>query len=166
MIRHRQKPERAKVSARWKIMLILALLLIASFMYVSPDAKELQTYEVKLETQDADFRLLLKSHDTNLSATKAEMIREKDQDYLSIMIGKGGIDEAIFRTVNLSSGLELGIDTGLESLSMEGYDTAKAFAIDPEKIDFQNATFTIQAKGKQLFKCKEYDFEGQRCFRN
>lgn len=37
------------------------------------------------------------------------------------------------------------------------------FAIDPEKINFQNATMTKIAKGKALYKCKNWDYANDMC---
>ena len=38
------------------------------------------------------------------------------------------------------------------------------FAIDPEKINFESAVMTKVAKGKALYKCKEWNYGADTCF--
>jgi len=40
---------------------------------------------------------------------------------------------------------------------------SEVYAIDPVGFNFTNATVTVIAKGKQLFKCKDWDFNNQTC---
>jgi len=80
-----------------------------------------------------------------------------------IDIQKNKIAYASFSDVNLSSDFELGIDVDVAEIKIESYITARSYAIDPSGIDFSNATFVINATGRQLFKCAEYDFSNQEC---
>ncbi len=56
---------------------------------------------------------------------------------------------------------------GLESLPVSttpfGKNSAQAYAIDPTALVFDNATVTIRAKGTELFKCAEWDFDSRVC---
>ncbi|MFC1723894.1 hypothetical protein ACFL0V_07175 [Nanoarchaeota archaeon] len=40
------------------------------------------------------------------------------------------------------------------------------YAIDPEALNFTNATVTVTAKGTELYKCKDWNFENQSCYGN
>lgn len=44
-----------------------------------------------------------------------------------------------------------------------GPNVARLFAIDPSRMDFENATVTLVARGDTLYKCRDWIFENQSC---
>jgi hypothetical protein len=75
------------------------------------------------------------------------------------------IEEVRLKDVDLSSGD--GFDLGLEYLSPNelpfGKSARQAFAIDPTMLSFTSGEVSVRAKGSELYKCAEWDFEGQLC---
>ncbi|MFC1742153.1 DNRLRE domain-containing protein, partial [Nanoarchaeota archaeon] len=53
------------------------------------------------------------------------------------------------------------VDDVAETGDLAGF--AEVYAIDPTAVNFSNATVTVVATGQQLLKCKEWDFDAQRC---
>ena len=49
----------------------------------------------------------------------------------------------------------------IEDLSEEQF--TQSYAIDPTGLNFTSATVTVQAKGHELYKCAEWDFDKQTC---
>ncbi|NJL44060.1 MAG: hypothetical protein HC945_01920 [Nitrosarchaeum sp.] len=74
-----------------------------------------------------------------------------------------GVPVREIRFQDLEYGRELQV--GLEDLA--GVEAARgflqAYAIDPEALNFTNATVSATAVGHDLYKCAEYDFQGQVC---
>jgi hypothetical protein len=62
------------------------------------------------------------------------------------------------------SGLRAGgnIDIGVENIPTEGI-AEQAYAIDPTRMSFDNATITVKAKGTYLYKCAAWNFTTQEC---
>jgi len=67
--------------------------------------------------------------------------------------------------VELSEGA--GLDLGLEYLSPNalpfGKSARQAFAIDPTKLNFASGEVSVLARGSELYKCAEWDFESRLC---
>jgi hypothetical protein len=57
------------------------------------------------------------------------------------------------------------IDLGIDDVPETGENSkwAEVYAIDPTKLEFENATVTAVAKGTELWKCSDWAFEEQRC---
>jgi hypothetical protein len=73
-----------------------------------------------------------------------------------------------FNNLDYSNGIELDFeDLELEQLSIDKYsreDFIDIFAINPEKILFEDALVTFTATGNSLWKCEEYNFETRTCY--
>ncbi|MFH1915811.1 MAG: LamG-like jellyroll fold domain-containing protein [Nanoarchaeota archaeon] len=166
MIRKKYGQEREKGFGIWRFILILSLLLMASVALLTVRQNELNTYEIIPLNFNSSVKFLLTSHNDNLGDVNMQVLAVDEEHVgdLQIEINKDSIGNATFNRVNISSHFELMIDTEIIGLKVKGYDTAKAFAIDPTKIEFENATFTIKATGKQLFKCVEWNFSEQKCY--
>ena len=57
-------------------------------------------------------------------------------------------------------------EIGMESLSPDLFENRlplQAYAIDPTSLTFTEAEVTVTAKGNELYKCAEWDFESQTC---
>ncbi len=73
----------------------------------------------------------------------------------------GPVEKIAFLDLNISGFMELGIDDVPES-GRTG--VVEIYAIDPTKLDFTEANVTVVAKGEELFKCKDWNFETRECF--
>ena len=58
--------------------------------------------------------------------------------------------------------INLGIDDVPET--GDNSEWIEVYAIDPTKLEFENATVTAVAKGNVLYKCREWDFDEQNCY--
>jgi len=83
---------------------------------------------------------------------------------------KGGrpfapVEEITLSNVDMSAGE--GFDLGLEYLSPNeipfGKSARQAYAIDPTNVTFDSGEVSVRAKGTELYKCAEWDFESQVC---
>ena len=64
-----------------------------------------------------------------------------------------------FNDLELKNGtLNLGIEELNESPFVQSY------AVDPEKMNFTNATVTVTAKGGSLYKCRQWNFSEKKCY--
>jgi hypothetical protein len=74
-----------------------------------------------------------------------------------------GMEEIEFHDVDLSTTFDLRVEDVPASRSAEG--AVRTFAIDPSSIAFADAQITMVASdsGRQLLKCKEWDFASQTC---
>jgi hypothetical protein len=160
MIRQSHGMDGEKGFASWQILVSIGIIMLAfvGLIYILTLDQGLETYDVT--PVDSNTKFLVRSHN-DLSEIQIELM---DKNNVKFEIDKQKILNASFHEVNLTSNFEIGIDTEIINLKIEGYNTANAYAIDPTKIDFSNATFVINATGKQLFKCVEYDFEKQNCY--
>ncbi|MFC1648284.1 hypothetical protein ACFL1B_02385 [Nanoarchaeota archaeon] len=68
------------------------------------------------------------------------------------------------KEVNYTGSLELKLEALDEKPQIKGKKAIEAFAIDPSEVDFESGTITRIATGKQLWKCKDWDFDSQTCF--
>lgn len=74
----------------------------------------------------------------------------------------GPVKKIEFHDLDISTGLaELGIDDTPET-GRRGIK--EIYAIDPTKLNFTEAKVTAIAKGHELLKCKDWNFEKQECF--
>jgi len=51
-----------------------------------------------------------------------------------------------------------------EKINLSVKKTMNSFAIDPTSLDFSNAIMTLNAKGSELYKCKDWNFTEQKCY--
>jgi len=158
MTRQRYRLKREKGFVSWKTMLFIFLILVAIGLFLIPKYK-INIYNITPE--NSSNKVILKSH--NELGGIGNVIIDENKN-MAIEIKKDRIINASFNNVKNSSNIEIGIDTNILKLSIKDYSTVKAYAIDPIKINFSNATFVINATGRQLFKCVEYDFEKQNCY--
>lgn len=83
----------------------------------------------------------------------------RDISFSNLEIDETGID---LKTKKLNKRFELN-QTNKKGES-EKIILNDLFAIDPEQIKFQNATMTKVAKGKALYKCKDWNYSTDTCF--
>ncbi|MEM7815005.1 MAG: hypothetical protein QXF55_01535, partial [Candidatus Aenigmatarchaeota archaeon] len=93
-------------------------------------------------------------------------IAEPEPDYYTIEIRPAShpIKEIIINDAVLSAGSEaaMRIDDVPEDIITE-YQFVEVYAIDPTALNFTEATVTATAKGTELWKCKDWNFEARRC---
>lgn len=85
---------------------------------------------------------------------------------VNILVGTRNIEriQLYGLDINSSNNLTLGIDDiPHEKLAMDSQVVKKAFAIDPSGLDFINGTVTSTAAGRELWKCKDWNFITQTC---
>ena len=87
------------------------------------------------------------------------IIKEKQ---IKILPDKGPVKKIILNNIQ-STELNLGLDDAPENIPAPLGKWEEVYAINPTQIKFTNATITAKAKGTKLYKCKEWDFENQKC---
>ncbi|MFH1641540.1 MAG: hypothetical protein ABIC04_01440, partial [Nanoarchaeota archaeon] len=69
---------------------------------------------------------------------------------------------------NLDIGENQTIDLKIDDVPKEkikiSKDVKNSFAIDPSNLNFTNATMTVEAKGTELWKCRDWNFSTQSCY--
>ncbi|MEM4397193.1 MAG: hypothetical protein QW757_01050 [Candidatus Woesearchaeota archaeon] len=75
------------------------------------------------------------------------------------------IQKIKFKDLNLDNGFDLDVEDLNPDILNKQYNRnfIKAFAINPENLDFSEAILTSIAEGKTLYKCAEWDFFSQKC---
>jgi hypothetical protein len=79
---------------------------------------------------------------------------------------EGPVQDILFENVEIKDESSLGLKIDLEVPEGEGPEDvkiARAYAIDPTAMEFDEALVTAVAEGNSLYKCKDWKFEGQRC---
>ncbi|MEM2873973.1 MAG: PGF-pre-PGF domain-containing protein [Candidatus Nanoarchaeia archaeon] len=73
------------------------------------------------------------------------------------------IKEIVFTDININQNVTafIKLDDVPETENYERY--TEIYAIDPTALNFTEATVTVTAKGSELWKCKDWDFEARRC---
>ncbi|MFH1506365.1 MAG: Ig-like domain-containing protein, partial [archaeon] len=104
-----------------------------------------------------------------LAMTELELETDEDITDATLRFQDKPVNEIKFRNINTRDNPLI----GFEELPKEKYNikdekgilkpVIKAYAIDPTQLNFTNATVTATAKGTELWKCKEWDFENQTC---
>ncbi len=61
---------------------------------------------------------------------------------------------------NITTGPDL--DIRIDDLVRE--DFTQSYAIDPENLNFTNATVNVTAQGTELYKCEDWDYDSQECY--
>jgi len=75
------------------------------------------------------------------------------------------IQEIYFRDLEVDSSFtgELGLANLAKDKTPFGKYTSQAYAIDPTKLSFTEAEVTVTARGSELYKCAEWEFDSQIC---
>ncbi len=127
------------------------------------DAPE-QIYEIGIET------LKIRNSKNQIIFTEAKKLRrvKGDQTRLTtfIQLNHESIKSVELENLNLElqENQNLGIDdVPKQKINILGKEVQKSYAIDPSSLNFTNGIVTIQATGKELYKCAEWDFASQNC---
>jgi hypothetical protein len=78
---------------------------------------------------------------------------------------KSHVKNIRFRNVEYTGSFELGLDH-LEgnTLRIRDMNYVRAFALDPTRLNFSEATVTLTAAGNVLWKCIDWNFSEQKCY--
>lgn len=103
---------------------------------------------------------VLKIRDSKGQEIGAQITENKDKGEVEVIANSGPVKKIVFYNLkNPSSSIDLGID---EVGVKDGF--SKVYAIDPTRLEFDNATVTVTATGTELYKCKDWNFTEQSCF--
>ncbi|MFW6014293.1 MAG: hypothetical protein ACOCZ6_04005 [Nanoarchaeota archaeon] len=83
---------------------------------------------------------------------------EQAMENLLIRNITNAIDSIEFYNITTGRDLDIRLD------DLERQDFVQSFAIDPEQLNFTNATVNITAQGQEIYKCEEWDYESQSCY--
>ncbi|MBW2989493.1 hypothetical protein KY358_04205, partial [Candidatus Woesearchaeota archaeon] len=101
-----------------------------------------------------------------ISARKADReIRViKGRYRIRVNISRGPVRKIEFNDVELRKNMTrfLGIDE-VDENKIKEKSFVNAYAIDPSNLNFTDAVVTVTAAGTSLYKCQDWDFEGQAC---
>jgi 3-dehydroquinate dehydratase len=147
----------AEMKAR-KILGIAALILIIGMLGLVLMTQSIMPIAEKINEKSITGKIVINEKEVpvfvkdNKGATDAQISYEND----TLTISKE--DKKLeFSGIKEEAEINVGFDDKIDSRFIESY------AIDPTKINFSSAKLTTVAKGKSLFKCKEWDFEKQEC---
>jgi hypothetical protein len=98
------------------------------------------------------------------AASTLEKFSLAEEQDIELKLNKDSVKSIRFHNVRNADHMLGFEELPVESVIMEGMTTNAVYAIDPTGVDFDNATVTAVAKGYELFKCKDYDFDAQHCF--
>jgi hypothetical protein len=126
-----------------------------------PSYLELGDKPIKLKDGN-DKELDYKVFREDKSRLRTQALSELNQKYI-LKIEDSKIKQIDFKTSDIVAGSEIRIEE-LQDQIVEDNEAVSAYAIDPTGFLLGNSTVTVTAKGTQLWKCKDWDFEKQYCF--
>ncbi|MFH1641753.1 MAG: hypothetical protein ABIC04_02545 [Nanoarchaeota archaeon] len=118
-----------------------------------------------------EIEIKVRSNKNQIRSRKASILQKRVlpsqtgiQDVELIPEGKA-INKIVFRNLDIRQDLELGFDDIKDTVKIRkiNKNLRKLYAIDPSKLSFSEATVTSIATGRELFKCKDWNFDIQEC---
>jgi hypothetical protein len=85
---------------------------------------------------------------------------------LEVTPARGPIKKLLLKEVDLTTESSLGLEELPKTFPSPLGRWAQVYAIDPTNLNFQEGLVTVIAKGVNLYKCKDYNFEEQDCYGN
>lgn len=119
--------------------------------------------------EDADFQALnttlelVKDNETVYNSTDEEhSVRASKGRYNITIMPK---DDLPVKKIELEKDIDADIDqiVDIDEIPESGTDYSQTYAIDPKIDEAVNASITVTATGKELFKCADWDFEAREC---
>ncbi|MBU2523329.1 MAG: hypothetical protein KKE23_03500, partial [Nanoarchaeota archaeon] len=106
--------------------------------------------------------------DQNQNAISASIVSDEDKKTLTVTPENSVIKQIEFNDLidNGKNTLRMSTMSGEVSIQEEAFENkfVQSYSIDPTELNFTNATVTVQAKGSELYKCKDWNFTTQTCF--
>ncbi|MGM5480554.1 MAG: DUF2341 domain-containing protein, partial [Nanobdellota archaeon] len=141
---------------------------------IDVDSDSLTTRTVSSRSNTSSSDTISSSDDKlssdNIIAQKELLLDQKQQELtsqlpshvnltLNFNHSSSKVKKISFSNINIDNNeLPLGFD---DSISVDR--AVSSFAVDPEQVDFTNATITVNATGTELYKCKDWNFTTQTC---
>lgn len=101
---------------------------------------------------------------TNITVVKKKpLFFGREETFVSVKPTSGPVSSIVFEGMAEMSALEFGLQD-MDDSDYEDSALTNLYAIDPTKVNFTSAQVTVEARGRSLFKCVEYDFEAQECW--
>jgi hypothetical protein len=131
-----------------------------SFLVTDTRGNYLNTYFVIRDTINKNIYEgnILEIQDVNLSPSNYDV---------DIYFGQSTIKKMSMHSIRETRGIDMHIEdipvAALHARSIDVHSLAQAFAIDPTGTDFASAEITFSSQGRDLLKCKEYDFTNRIC---
>ncbi len=97
----------------------------------------------------------------NLSL-KLKSLKQTLPNKLTVEIEDSPVKKIEFTNLALDNAT-LKIDNINKKFKINNKDIVNSYAIDPTQLSFDNATVTVTARGIELWKCKDWDFNQQLC---
>jgi hypothetical protein len=139
------------------------------------DSKEVKRDHI-LEIRDRNTGETLKNVISNSDQKNTLDFRMQNMEYeeailyenhpydMVINFESGPVKGIELKDIMLKENLELGIDeVNISRIGIVGSNSVRAFAIDPEKLDFDYGIVTSIAQGKLLWKCANWNFNISEC---
>lgn len=101
---------------------------------------------------------------------EVEEVSSEDSYDLELDISSKDIKKIKFRGISLKKdeGIELGIDDVPSDIvkikNIKNKKVLNSYAIDPTKLTFTDAIVSVDAKGSELWKCKDWNFSTESCY--
>ncbi|MBS3164642.1 hypothetical protein J4439_04380, partial [Candidatus Woesearchaeota archaeon] len=107
---------------------------------------------VKLQLGNADFFVRVADLVTASEHYDAELLPEGMS-----------VKRIAFRNLDLSREVSIGLMEKKGHIASGSLHFGKVYAIDPTGLRFSDAVVTATAQGRSLYKCRDWDFESERC---
>ncbi len=139
------------------VLLLLVLLISISFAaeiieFGTPKVYSIHIMDAKGQALQADVEL----RSVAGSLVTQSRLRQGTYD-LYVKPKDIPVKEIVFKKVNINGDLSLKLDT------FDSKRFVQTYAIDPSLINFETAEVKVTAKGKALYKCKDWDFDAKEC---
>jgi len=79
---------------------------------------------------------------------------------IKVTLARGPVKEVVLNNVKINSSITEFINID-DTPEVKGF--VEIYAIDPTSIEFESANVTVTAKGRILYKCKDWDFTNRAC---
>ncbi|MCX8194128.1 MAG: hypothetical protein N3G19_02075, partial [Candidatus Pacearchaeota archaeon] len=130
------------------------------------------------ETNTTNFTLVIEDYDGDKIYSKLSIYDEQEKSWkkidkeVEIKEGEHNVRIELTQTIKKieidsleiagSEEYKLRIDTEVP-LEKSSREAVRIYAIDPTQLEFKEAIVTVEAKGNELWKCKEWDFDSRQC---
>ncbi|MBW2984271.1 hypothetical protein KY361_04100 [Candidatus Woesearchaeota archaeon] len=132
---------------------------------ISPEIKDAKGNLVRanvtfLDGKTKELKLKRETGELGIAIAEAPELEEGVYD-ISVEPKKHHVKRIVFKETHLKTNLTelINLDDAPETENF-----VEIYAIDPTALNFTSANITATAKGSELYKCKDWNFEEQRCY--
>ncbi|MBT4539151.1 hypothetical protein HOC32_02600, partial [Candidatus Woesearchaeota archaeon] len=126
---------------------------------ITPTITQIDNFDLKnskRKTVSAQYEIIT---DSNIGIASDDSLVN-----LKITPENSPIKEIRLNDLNLNNENDLGFEELPKDFPSPLGSWAQVYALNPENLDFTDGLVTVEAKGINLYKCKDYDFEQQDCY--